>query len=150
MAVSKLADFSDSDFKLVIPETEKLVADDKVKKVVLCAGKVYYDLLQARSDKKINNIALVRVEQIYPFPAEELKLEFKKYKNAEIIWCQEEPKNMGSWHFVNELLEEVLIEIKAKTSRAKYVGRVACASPATGYASYHAKEQKELIETALN
>ncbi|MES2677689.1 MAG: 2-oxoglutarate dehydrogenase E1 component [Pseudomonadota bacterium] len=149
LAVSKLADFSELNFQTVIGETEKLVADDKVKKVVLSAGKVYYDLLQARTDKKINDIALVRVEQIYPFPANELKAVLKKYKNAEIVWCQEEPKNMGSWHFVNELLEEVLVEIKAKTSRAKYAGRVACASPATGYGSYHAREQKELVEEAL-
>ena len=153
LAVSKLADFSENNFQTIIGETEKLAADDKIKRVVLCSGKVYYDLLQARSDKKTNasenNIALLRVEQIYPFPTEELKSELKKYKNAEIVWCQEEPKNMGSWHFVNELLEEVLIEIKAKTSRAKYAGRVACASPATGYGSYHAREQKELIEEAL-
>ncbi len=148
LAVSKLSDFADNNFQTVIGETEKLVGD-KVKKVVLCSGKVYYDLLQARSDKKINDIALVRVEQIYPFPAEELKEELKKYKNAEVIWCQEEPKNMGSWQFVNELLEEVLIAIKAKNTRAKYVGRVACASPATGYGSYHAREQKELVEEAL-
>ena len=154
LAVSKLADFSENNFQTIIGETEKLAADDKIKRVVLCSGKVYYDLLQARSDKKTNasenNIALLRVEQIYPFPTEELKSELKKYKNAEIVWCQEEPKNMGSWHFVNELLEEVLIEIKAKTSRAKYAGRVACASPATGYGSYHAREQKELIEEALS
>lgn len=154
LAVSKLADFSENNFQTIIGETEKLAADDKIKRVVLCSGKVYYDLLQARSDKKTNasenNIALLRVEQIYPFPTEELKSELKKYKNAEIVWCQEEPKNMGSWHFVNELLEEVLIEIKAKTSRAKYAGRVACASPATGYGSYHAREQKELIEEAIS
>jgi len=149
LAVSKLTDFTDQNFQTVINETEKLVAGDKVRKVVLCSGKVYYDLLQARTDKKITDIALVRVEQIYPFPAEELKTELKKYKNAEIIWCQEEPKNMASWQFVNELLEEVLIAIKAKSTRAKYVGRVACASPATGYASYHAREQKELVEEAL-
>ena len=149
LAVSKLTDFSEKNFQTVIPETEKLAANDKIKKVVLCAGKVYYDLLQSRIDQKINDVALVRVEQIYPFPADELKIELKKYKNAEVIWCQEEPKNMGSWHFVSELLEEILIAIKAKNPRARYVGRVACASPATGYASYHAREQKELVEEAL-
>ncbi len=149
LAVSKLADFANQNFQTIIGETEKL-ADDKVKKVVLCSGKVYYDLLQSRTDKKIIDIALIRVEQIYPFPAEELKEELRKYKNAQVIWCQEEPKNMGSWHFISELLEEVLIAIKAKNPRAKYVGRVACASPATGYASYHAKEQKDLVAEALN
>jgi 2-oxoglutarate dehydrogenase E1 component len=149
LAVSSLTDFANNNFRTVVSETEKLVADDKVKRVVLCTGKVYYDLLQARSDKKINDISLIRVEQLYPFPAEELKAELKKYENAEIIWCQEEPKNMGSWSFINELLEEVLIAIKHKFSRAKYVGRVACASPATGYASYHAREQKALVEEVL-
>ncbi|MCE3255882.1 MAG: sucA [Rickettsiaceae bacterium] len=149
LAVSKLADFTDQNFQTVIGETEKLAAD-AVKKVVLCSGKVYYDLLQARTDRKINNVALVRVEQLYPFPAAELETELKKYKNAEIVWCQEEPKNMGSWHFISELLENVLIKIKAKYPRPKYVGRVASASPATGYGSYHAKEQAALIEEALS
>lgn len=149
LAVSNLEDFANNNFQTVIGETEKLAANDKVKKVVLCSGKVYYDLLAARTEKKINDIALVRLEQLYPFPAEELKAEIKKYKNAEVIWCQEEPKNMGSWNFISELIEESLIAIKHKFTRAKYVGRVASASPATGYASYHAKEQKELVEEAL-
>ncbi len=149
LAVSKLTDFSEQNFQTVLGETEKLVSGDKVKKAVICSGKVYYDLFQARADKQINDIALIRVEQIYPFPAEELKSQIKKYKNAEIVWCQEEPKNMGSWNFVNELFEELLLDIKHKFTRAKYVGRVACASPATGYASYHAREQKALVEEAL-
>ena len=149
LAVSKLADFADNNFQKVIGDTTKLVADDKIKKVVLCSGKVYYELLQSRLDAKINNIVLIRVEQLYPFPAQELKIEFKKYKNAQVVWCQEEAKNMGSWHFINELLEDVLIQIKAKNTRAKYVGRVACASPSTGYACYHIKEQKVFIDEAL-
>jgi 2-oxoglutarate dehydrogenase E1 component len=149
LAVSKLTDFSNQNFQLVLGEDGTLVAGEKVKKVVLCSGKIYYDLLQSRIDNKIKDIALIRVEQIYPFPADEIKVELKKYKNAEVIWCQEEPKNMGAWSFVNDLLEEVLIIIKAKNTRLKYIGRLACASPATGYASYHAKEQKALIEEAL-
>ena len=149
LAVSKLTDFSNQNFQTIIGETEKLAANDKIRKVILCSGKVYYDLFQARLDKKINDICLIRLEQLYPFHENEIKDELKKYKNAEIIWCQEEPKNMGSWHFISELLEEVLVSIKIKNARARYVGRISCASPATGYASYHNKEQKDLIEEAL-
>lgn len=149
LATSTIEDFSKNNFQNLVSESEKLVPDEKIKKVAFCTGKVYYDLLEARQSEKINNIALIRLEQLYPFPKEEVIKELKKYKNAEVIWCQEEPKNMGSWHFITEFLEESLIEAKHKNSRAKYVGRIACASPATGYASYHAKEQKALIQQAL-
>lgn len=149
LATSTLAEFSDLNFRPLIGESNKIAADDKVRKLVLCTGKVYYELLEAREAKKINDVALVRLEQLYPFPKEELKAELKKYKNAEIIWCQEEPKNMGAWKFVDDLIEETLIEAKHKSARPKYAGRIACASPATGYGSYHAREQKALIEEAL-
>jgi 2-oxoglutarate dehydrogenase E1 component len=149
MAISKLREFTGENFKTLIPETHKLNADDKIRRVVLCSGKVYYDLIEARETAKINDVAIIRLEQLYPFPAQELKNELKKYKNAEIIWCQEEPKNMGAWKFVDDLIEEVLIESKYKNSRAKYVGRIASASPATGYGSYHSREQKKLIDEAL-
>ena len=150
LATSFIEEFSDYNFRSIITESEKLVNDDKVKKVILCSGKVYFDLFEARQAQKINNIAIIRLEQLYPFPALELKNELVKYKNAEVIWCQEEPKNMGSWHYINELIEDTLSDIKHKNTRAKYVGRVACASPATGYGSYHAKEQKKLIDEALD
>jgi len=149
MAISKLSEFTGENFKTLIPETHKLNADDKIRRVVLCSGKVYYDLIEAREASKINDVAIIRLEQLYPFPAQELTIELKKYKNAEIIWCQEEPKNMGAWKFVDDLIEEVLIESKYKNSRAKYVGRIASASPATGYGSYHSREQKKLIDEAL-
>jgi 2-oxoglutarate dehydrogenase E1 component len=149
LATSTLAEFSDLNFRPLIGETNKIAADDKVRKLVLCTGKVYYELLEAREAKKINDVALIRLEQLYPFPKEELKAELKKYKNAEIIWCQEEPKNMGAWKFVDDLIEETLIETKHKSNRPKYVGRIACASPATGYGSYHSREQKALIDEAL-
>lgn len=149
LATSTLAEFSDLNFKPLIEETSKIAANDKVRKVVLCTGKVYYDLFEAREAKKINDVAIIRLEQLYPFPSDELKTELKKYKNAEVIWCQEEPKNMGAWKFVDDLIEESLTEIKHKFSRPRYVGRIACASPATGYGSYHAKEQKALIDEAL-
>lgn len=147
LAVSSLSEFSDFNFRTVIGETMQI---KDARKVVICSGKVYYDLFEAREAAQIKDIALVRLEQFYPFPKEELKSELKKYKNAEIICCQEEPRNMGAWKFVEELIEEVLLEIKHKTSRPKYVGRIACASPATGYSSYHAREQKKLIDEALS
>ena len=149
LATATLNEFSDLTFRPLIAETNKIAADDKVRKVVLCTGKVYYELLEAREASKINDIALIRLEQLYPFPKEELKVELQKYKNAEIVWCQEEPRNMGAWKFVDDLIEESLVEVKHKTARPKYVGRIACASPATGYGSYHAKEQKNLIDEAL-
>jgi 2-oxoglutarate dehydrogenase E1 component len=149
LAVSSLEEFSEINFRPIILETQKLVEDSKIRRVVFCSGKVYYDLFEARQAKNINDIAIIRLEQIYPFPTEELAKELKKYKNAEIIWCQEEPKNMGAWHFVDDYFEEILIQIKHKISRAKFVGRIDCASPATGYGSYHTREQKQLIDEAL-
>lgn len=150
LAVSTLEEFSELNFRTIITETAPIAAEGKVCKVIICSGKVYYDLFEAREAKKINDVAIIRLEQFYPFPKEELQKELKKYKNAEIIWCQEEPKNMGGWQFVDDLLEETLTEIKHKNYRANYVGRIACASPATGYGSYHAREQKNLIDEALS
>lgn len=149
LAVSKLEEFSKGNFKPLIAESKKLANDEKIKRAILCSGKVYYDLLEAREVKKIEDVALLRVEQLYPLPSEEIEKELARYKNADIIWCQEEPKNMGSWSFINELIEVSLTKINHKAGRAKYVGRVASASPATGYASYHAKEQKAVIDEAL-
>ncbi len=149
LAVSKVEEFTDFHFKPIIEETEDLKADEKIKKLVLCSGKIYYDLHEARSAKEIDDIAIIRLEQIYPFSSQEVSAQFKKYKNAEIIWCQEEPKNMGAWKFVEELIEESANNIKHKSPRPRYIGRAASASPATGYASYHAKEQKALIEEVL-
>jgi 2-oxoglutarate dehydrogenase E1 component len=149
LATSTLEEFSTENFRTVIGETASIAAAEKVRKVVFCSGKVYYDLFEAREAAKINDVALVRLEQLYPFPAQEIAAELKKYKNAEVIWCQEEPKNMGAWKFVDDLIEEVLVAIRHKFARAKYVGRIACASPATGYGSYHAREQKKLIDEAL-
>lgn len=149
LAVSKIDEFSKVNFRALIAESEKLVSNDKIKRVVLCSGKVYYDLLETRQANKINDIALIRLEQLYPFATKELTQELKKYSNAEIYWCQEEPKNMGAWHFVDDYIEEVLLQIKHKSTRAKYAGRIASASPATGYGSYHSREQKQLISQAL-
>lgn len=149
LAVSTLDEFSLASFQPIIGETSIIAAPDQVRKVILCSGKIYYDLFEAREASKINDVAIIRLEQLYPFAAQEVQNELAKYKNAQVIWCQEEPKNMGAWYFVNDLLEESLVAIKHKILRPKYVGRPACASPATGYGSYHAKEQKKLVDEAL-
>jgi 2-oxoglutarate dehydrogenase E1 component len=150
LAVSKIAEFSNYKFRNLISETEKLVADDQVRKLVICSGKVYYDLFEARLSKQINDVAIIRLEELYPFAKEELKLEIKKYKNAEIIWCQEEPKNMGAWQFIHEIINEEGILSGHKNQKIKFVGRVASASPATGYGKYHVREQKALVDEALS
>ena len=151
LAQSELKSFDKgTSFERIITETEKLSADDKIRKVVICSGKVYYDLLETRTEKKIKDVAIIRVEQYYPFPGSELTKELKKYKNAKIIWCQEEPKNMGAWSFIEPWIEEVLVDSKHKSKRPEYVGRPASASPAAGYSKVHEKEQKKLIEEALS
>jgi len=149
-AVSTLKDFSDdTGFRHVLGETG--VKPAAVKRAVLCTGKVYYDLLEAREDKSLKDVAIIRVEQLYPFPAEFLAEELEKYKNLEtVIWCQEEPQNMGAWTFMEPRLEKVLSGLKSgKAKRARYAGRKAAASPATGLASTHEKEQAALVLEAL-
>ncbi|MBL1240662.1 MAG: 2-oxoglutarate dehydrogenase E1 component, partial [OCS116 cluster bacterium] len=133
-----------------LPDSEiKLQADDKIRKVVLCSGKVYYDLYEDRIERGIDDVYLLRVEQLYPFPKSALATELSRFKNAEFIWCQEEPKNMGYWTFVNEPLEEVLIKAGTKNSRATYVGRKAAASPATGNGGKHKLELRTFLNEAF-
>ena len=129
--------------------TVKLVSDDKIRRVVLCSGKVYYDLLEEREARKINDVYVLRVEQLYPFPAHSLMAELQRFKKADMIWCQEEPKNMGAWFFMEPNLEWTLEQIGAKSKRARYVGRNASASPATGLMSRHKHELEELLSEAL-
>ena len=150
LAVSPLSEFGEgSRFQFVIPETETLVAPDGVKRVVLCSGKVYYDLLQERREKGITDVALVRLEQIYPFPAATLARVLAPYKNADLVWCQEEPANNGAWTFVDRRLEAVLKELGGKAQRPTYAGRDAAASPATGLAKVHVLQQTKLVHDAL-
>ena len=127
----------------------KLVADDKIKRVVMCSGKVYYDLLEERDARGINDIYLLRVEQFYPFPAQSAVQELERFKGAEVIWCQEEPKNQGAWTFIEPNIEWVLGRIGSKHPRPKYVGRATSASPATGLASAHKAQQAALVNDAL-
>jgi 2-oxoglutarate dehydrogenase E1 component len=150
LAVSKLAEFGpDSAFQRVIPETDAIAPEAEVRRVVLCSGKVYYDLLQARRDAGVQDVAIVRMEQLHPFPKEGLGQALAPYTNAEVVWCQEEPENMGAWCFVDRRIEGVLKTLDVKAKRPDYAGRCAAASPATGLAKVHAKQQESLVRAAL-
>ncbi|AXT27284.1 2-oxoglutarate dehydrogenase E1 component [Ruegeria sp. AD91A] len=128
----------------------KLVADDKINRVVMCSGKVYFDLLEERDARGIDDVYLMRIEQFYPFPAHSLINELERFKNAEMVWCQEEPKNQGAWTFIEPNIEWVLSRIGAKHTRPAYVGRATSASPATGLASQHKAQQEALVNEALS
>jgi 2-oxoglutarate dehydrogenase E1 component len=157
LCISEAADFTDgSSFHRVLwddaqkgnSDTE-LVADDKIKRVVMCSGKVYYDLLEERDRRGIDDVYLLRFEQFYPFPALAALKELERFKDAEMVWCQEEPKNQGAWSFMEPNLEWVLTRMNAKHPRPVYAGRAASASPATGLASTHKAQQEALIDDAL-
>ncbi|MFI0396814.1 2-oxoglutarate dehydrogenase E1 component [Paracoccus jiaweipingae] len=128
----------------------KLAADDKIRRVVICSGKVYYDLMQAREAQGIDDVYILRLEQFYPFPAQSLSKELERFKQAQVVWCQEEPKNQGGWTFVEPNIEWVLNRIGATHARPRYVGRAASASPATGLASRHKAEQEALVNEAIS
>jgi len=130
-------------------EKIKLVADGKIRRVVLCSGKVYFDLLEEREKRGLDDIYLLRVEQLYPFPTKALVTELSRFKQAEIVWCQEEPRNMGAWFFVDTFIEWVLNNIGAKQRRPRYAGRPAMAATATGLMSKHQAQLKALLEQAL-
>jgi len=150
LVVSDLADMGPGTrFKRVLGEVDKLAADDKVRRLVLCSGKVYYDLLEARRERGIDDVAIARVEQLYPVPMKGLTRLLTQYGNAEVVWCQEEPANMGAWNFIAPRIETILEETGHSITRACYVGRAAAASPATGLFSAHVREQQALIEDAL-
>jgi len=123
--------------------------DNEIKRVVICSGKVYYDLLEARDKQQRDDVYLLRVEQLYPFPARALIHELGRFKFAEIVWCQEEPKNMGAWYFMDANIEWVLNHLGYIHSRPRYAGRPASASTATGLLSQHIKEQTALVADAL-
>ena len=150
LAVSSLAEFGpDTSFRYVIPEVDALVPEEQVKRVVICTGKVYYDLLQQRRDSKVQDVAILRLEQMYPFPRVSLGRALAPYRNADVVWCQEEPENMGAWTFVDRRIEAVLREISHKAQRPIYVGRQEAASPATGLAKVHQQQQETLVREAL-
>jgi 2-oxoglutarate dehydrogenase E1 component len=150
LAVSPLSEFAaGSRFRTVIGEQEEIAADKDVRRVVLCSGKVYYDLLAERRARAITDVALVRIEQLYPFPELSLPNELARYPNAEVVWCQEEPENNGAWCFVDRRIEKVLGRLNVAAKRPVYTGRPEAASPATGLAKTHASEQAELVSRAL-
>ena len=123
--------------------------DNKIRKVVICSGKIYYDLIDAREKSKNKDVVIVRLEQLYPFPAKTLASILKRYKNADFIWCQEEPKNMGGWNTVRNYIDRTLEIINFKDINVKYVGRQASSSTATGNANKHLAQQKEILEKIL-
>ncbi|HOI67274.1 MAG TPA: 2-oxoglutarate dehydrogenase E1 component, partial [Thiomonas arsenitoxydans] len=144
-AKSPLSDLANSRFEVVLPEVEELQAD-KVKRIVACSGRVYYDLLAARAERKIDDVAIIRLEQLYPFPHKAFAAEVKRYPNArDIVWCQDEPQNQGAWFFVQHHIHENMLE----GQKLGYAGRPASASTAVGYYAKHAEQQKELLSAAF-
>ena len=128
----------------------KLKNPKKIKKVILCSGKIYFDLIEAREKLKRDDVIFFRIEQLYPFPAKALATELKPYaKNSKFYWCQEEPQNMGAWNSARNYIQWSLDYIKASNKEVYYIGRKPAASPATGYLKKHLAQQKEIIEKVL-
>ncbi len=145
-ATSPLTEFTKGEFKTVIGEIEAGVNADKVKRIIVCSGKVAYDLMKKREEKKASDVVVLRVEQLYPFPHKAFATELKKYPNAtDIVWCQDEPQNQGAWFFVQHQIHENMLD----GQRLGYAGRPASASPACGYAHLHQEQQKALLDQAF-
>lgn len=144
-ATSPLSEFTKGEFRTVIGELNAEIDAAKVKRVIACSGKVYYDLVKKRDEKKSTDVAIIRVEQLYPFPHKAFAAELKKYPAAtEIVWCQDEPQNQGAWFFVQHYIHENMTE----GQKLGYAGRAASASPAVGYAHLHQEQQKALLDQA--
>jgi 2-oxoglutarate dehydrogenase E1 component len=137
------------DAQMFPDEKIKLVSDDKIKRVVLCSGKVYFDLYEEREKRGIDDVYLLRVEQLFPFPTRAVIHELARFKGAEMIWCQEEPRNMGAWFFVEPFLEWILNQVQAKHRIPRYAGRPAAAATATGLMSKHLAQLKAFLDEAL-
>jgi 2-oxoglutarate dehydrogenase E1 component len=157
-AVSRLEEFGAGtsfhrilydDAEMLKNEKIRLVADDKIRRVVLCSGKVYYDLYEEREKRGVDDIYLMRIEQLYPVPMKALVQDLGRFKQAEVVWCQEEPRNMGAWHFIEPYLEWVLNQTHAEHKRPRYAGRPASAATATGMMSKHLAQLKAFLEEAL-
>jgi 2-oxoglutarate dehydrogenase E1 component len=148
LAVSSLSDIGEStSFVPVIDEVEAL---KNVARVLLCSGKVYYGLIEWRAQNNITNVAIIRLEQYYPFPEKELTQVLKKYNNlTDFVWCQEEPENMGAYNFVDKKISSIISKIHPN-AKLTYIGRNESASPATGYLDVHNEQQTKLIQQALN
>ena len=139
--------WDDAEFKP--GSTVTLKPDNEIKRVVICSGKVYYDLLEEREKRGVDDVYLMRVEQYYPYPAHSMIKELQRFKGAEMVWCQEEPKNMGAWFFMEPNIEWTLAQVGADHKRARYVGRAAAASPATGIMARHKAELDAFLDEAL-
>ena len=158
--VSNIEDFSKKNsFHRILPDHAaikdynliKLKVDKKIKKVIMCSGKIYFDLLEGREKLKNDSVYFIRLEELYPFPIKKLAQELKRFKkNAKFYWCQEEPQNMGPWNSARNYIEWILNYIKADDKGVNYIGRKAAASPATGYVKKHLAQQKEIIEKVLS
>ena len=156
LAVSSLKDFTNgSSFHRILKDDAEtssdfnLTDDSKIKKVVICSGKIYYELFIERNKRNLKEVYLLRLEQLYPFPSQSMIKELSRFKNAKITWCQEEPRNQGGWFFVEPILEMILGHISHSSGRADYAGRQSAASPATGLAKQHIEQQGKLIDQAL-
>ena len=151
LCVSSFAEMgSGTTFHRVMYDNDALCDDVEVKRVVLCSGKVYYDLYEERAKRGIKDVFFLRLEQIYPFPRKALLQELSRFPQADVVWCQEEPQNMGCWTFLDRRLEDVLIELDGACTRPRYVGRAEAASPATGNHGRHVREQQKLVDEALS
>ncbi|MBL8706587.1 MAG: 2-oxoglutarate dehydrogenase E1 component [Rhodospirillales bacterium] len=150
LATSKVAEMGPgTSFHRVLWDDAPPKKDKDVRRVVLCSGKVYYDLFEERQKRGLDDVYLMRLEQLYPFPTQALGKELERFKSADIVWCQEEPKNMGAWSFVAPMIEDTLNAIHARQTRPIYCGRAASASPATGLHRRHVEEQAKLVGDAL-
>ena len=160
MCVSNIEDFSNKNsFHRVLPDHAtlkeygliKLKKDKDIKKVVMCSGKVYFDIIEAREKIKNDQVYMLRIEQLYPFPIKTLAQELKRFKkDAKFYWCQEEPQNMGAWNIARNYIQWTLDYIKAENREVNYIGRKAAASPASGYLKKHLAQQKKIIEKVLS
>ena len=158
MAVSTIDEFTNNSsfHRMLWDDAEmgnspaKLKPNSEIKRVVICSGKVYFDLLAQRDERGIDDIYLLRLEQLYPYAKDKMREEFSRFANAEFIWCQEEPKNQGAWLFIYHHIEDALIDLGIKNTRPRYVGRKPASAPATGLASKHKEEQEALINDALS
>jgi 2-oxoglutarate dehydrogenase E1 component len=138
------------DAEILPDQAITLKPDEKINRVVLCSGKIYYDLYEKRNELKLDDVYIMRLEQLYPFPAQALEKELKRFSNARVVWCQEEPRNMGAWDFVDPRIERLLgLLDNMKAKRPVFVGRRSSASTATGLAKVHAAEQQALVAEAL-
>jgi 2-oxoglutarate dehydrogenase E1 component len=137
------------DAELPAGAKSRLVADDKIRRVVMCSGKVYYDLFEEREKREIDDVYLLRVEQLYPFPAKALMGELNRFRHAEMVWCQEEPRNMGAWTFAEPFLEWTMSQLGVKHARPRYAGRAASAATATGLMSKHLAQLSAFLGDAL-